>query len=227
LVGVGAQYFAWSYNMNAAYDVDPLISTTAMAGFDEWASFYRKYKVLHFQIQAQFTNYEAFPVTIIGVPNDYNLVGVITSKAKAWNIGEQPMSSRPLILSAAGGQDRGTFVANVSLPRFTGNPRSYMDDVSYGAYNNMNPVTVLSYVFVGISETNFSAGVQMNLRVKMRVLWTQVNYIIEPALRLKPPAGHELVSLDLQSVSETPVLESETIATNAVSVSKLVALTLN
>jgi len=48
-----------------AYDVDPALGSTAMAGFAEFAAFYKKFRTLKIRYKFSVSNSEAFPMTII------------------------------------------------------------------------------------------------------------------------------------------------------------------
>jgi len=60
------------YNPAFAYDVDPLIGSTAAPGFTEWAAIYRFYRVIGSKINVAFSNLETFPVEAIICPLNYD-----------------------------------------------------------------------------------------------------------------------------------------------------------
>jgi len=53
-----------------AYDVDPTVGSTAMAGFSEYASMYRFYRVTGSKAKCAFANAQAFNVAIYLIPEN-------------------------------------------------------------------------------------------------------------------------------------------------------------
>lgn len=58
----GLQYMSQRWKTNDAYDVDPVLGSTATPGFAEWAAFFDYYRVISYSIVMQVTNNESFPV---------------------------------------------------------------------------------------------------------------------------------------------------------------------
>jgi len=56
-----------------AYDVDPVVGSTSMPGFNEYAALYRFYRVCSSDIHVEFGNKEAFPVSVGICPTNYDV----------------------------------------------------------------------------------------------------------------------------------------------------------
>jgi len=56
------------YRPTNAFDVDPLVASTAMPGFAEWALLYRRYRTHSSRIKVEFMNAEAFPMVVAIIP---------------------------------------------------------------------------------------------------------------------------------------------------------------
>lgn len=54
--GIGTDFMNWALRGNGAYDPDPVISTQATSGFNQYAQFYSKYRVISSKVTWQFTN---------------------------------------------------------------------------------------------------------------------------------------------------------------------------
>jgi hypothetical protein len=146
------------WKLNSAYDFDPTIGSTAIAGFSEAAGIYSMYRVLHVKMTIDFTNQEAFPATcwvafnasFVGDP------GANSSGAIDWMM--NPYSKRKLC-SQAGGVDRGRFSESMSLARLSGSS-SYLTDDNFAALCTTNPATIL-YAVIGadpVGSNTFTTG---------------------------------------------------------------------
>jgi len=69
---VGFQYSNIRYTPTFAYDVDPLIGSTAMPGFTEWSAIYRQYRTISSKIDVHFSSLETFPTEAIVCPLNYD-----------------------------------------------------------------------------------------------------------------------------------------------------------
>jgi len=58
----GLQYMSQRWRTNDAFDVDPVLGSTATPGFAEWAAFFSFYRVISYSVVMQVTNNENFPV---------------------------------------------------------------------------------------------------------------------------------------------------------------------
>jgi len=106
------------YNPCYAYDVDPLVGSTAMSGFTEWGALYNEYRVLASTISICAVNDDAFPTlmyvcpinfdpganyatpqTLISNPNCRHHMFGLASGAEAWRHTHHIKSSRMLGLT--------------------------------------------------------------------------------------------------------------------------------
>lgn len=88
------------YRSNA-YDVDPILASTAMPGFAEWATMYEQFRVVGFRTEVTVCNNETFPLTALHGYTKDDLGG----NGLALGYGGNPTFQQRL-LSAKGGQDR-------------------------------------------------------------------------------------------------------------------------
>jgi len=112
----GIAYTNVRYTPNNAYDVDPLVGSTAIAGLTEMAAFYSGMRVIKYRYDIDISNNEAFPVTVYCVPI---LIPGTDPGADTISGLDYPMNplSKTFVLSAKGGQDRCKFKGVVDLPK--------------------------------------------------------------------------------------------------------------
>jgi hypothetical protein len=68
----GLIYTNVRYNPCYVYDMDPTIGGTATPGFQEWGGLYRFARLKQSKINVTFCNKEAFPVTCVVCPNNFD-----------------------------------------------------------------------------------------------------------------------------------------------------------
>jgi hypothetical protein len=68
----GLIYANVRYNPAYVYDMDPTIGGTSVPGFTEWAGLYRFARLRSSRINVSFVNKEAFPVTMVICPNNFD-----------------------------------------------------------------------------------------------------------------------------------------------------------
>lgn len=59
---------AFRYTPSAAFDIDPLLGSTATVGFSEWSAFYNNYRVPSSKLKIEACNFTTTPLTAIIVP---------------------------------------------------------------------------------------------------------------------------------------------------------------
>jgi hypothetical protein len=69
---VGIAHANVRYTPTYAYDIDPLLASTAMPGFTEWGAIYRFYRTHSSSIRVTFSNKEAFPITSCICPVNFD-----------------------------------------------------------------------------------------------------------------------------------------------------------
>jgi hypothetical protein len=113
-----------------AYDIDPLVASTAMPGFAEWAQFYSRYVVRSSRIRVDFMNNEAFPAMVFVTPT--NLIYTMnTTLANVRLLLAQPYS-RSSKIGALTGNGVVSVDHTMNTDHFTGFPDVRFDD-TYGA----------------------------------------------------------------------------------------------
>lgn len=169
----GNQYIYWRMKMGDIFDPNPLIATGSISGFSELAALYRRYLVTSLTVTLDVVNNEAFPVVVAIAPSDIDLATVITSGALALNLAEYPLAKK-VLLSAAGGQNRGRLTMTINLGRFVGQPTAYRGSLDYSALTNTSPATNTYFNVAAASASNFTAaGITQYAQYKYRVHWSQ------------------------------------------------------
>jgi len=164
----GGIYVAKRFQPSSAYDLDPLLGGTAVPGFNEWAAFYKKYRVISSKSIITAANYDATTVVqVIMVPLHVD-PGATPTLATITSWLSQPFVKK-MILSKAGGMDRGTVSLPLSHRDFVGSDTFLYDD-SYCAVVTTNPtnnifLAVGMYVVGGVAT--FTTGVAANLTISI------------------------------------------------------------
>ncbi len=91
---LASTYVGVRWYSNALYDVDPLVGSSYVPFFTEWAAMYSYYRVTGYSIHAEITNLEAFPVAcyLVNMNTDPGTSGIgydqeATTHGNAWMIG--------------------------------------------------------------------------------------------------------------------------------------------
>jgi hypothetical protein len=157
------------YRPTAAYDVDPLLASTATPGFNEYAAFYKFYRVHAFAYRVTFVNLEtACPVLAYCFPSQLDPGANISySTASEWQ-GNPYFKARQM--SPKGGMDRTTISGYVGIKKFVGSKTANYDD-NYSAQTNAVPNNNVYLSIGGLSSaTAFTTlGVAFQFRVTMYV----------------------------------------------------------
>jgi len=153
--------------MNGVYDVDPLVGSTAIAGFSELAAFYQSYRALKCTVRVDFSNLEAFPVNVYMLPSRNP-----STDPGSNNVGGLDWLMNPLSkykqLSAVGGMDRCTLGQTVDFP--TVYSKQVLTDDSYSAAVTANPSLKLYHIVGVTSGTNLVSGIAVTVHY---TIWTQ------------------------------------------------------
>jgi hypothetical protein len=183
LVVPGAVNFYFvKYRINSCWDPDFSVGGTSAYNFSNYATLYRRYRVISAKVDVTITNHEAFPIMIQGAPSDFDLGGFITSRTRVFDLGEMPYAIPTRTLSAASGMDRVRYTSIVHFPSFIGNKQSYMADVAYSALNNTNPALTFFWNMGMTADNNMSNGVTVYLKITYRTLWSERNFDINSAV---------------------------------------------
>lgn len=155
------------YRPTAAYDVDPILGSTATLGFAEYAAFYRFYRVHGFAYHVTFTNLEASaPITAYCFPSQLDPgTNVIYTTASEW-MGNPYFKSRQV--SPKGGMDRATIRGYVGLKKFIGSKTANYDD-NYAATTASSPANNIYLAVGALSQASAftAAGVAFQFKVTM------------------------------------------------------------
>jgi hypothetical protein len=177
LVVTNAAGFAAStrYSSNA-YDVDPSVGSTAMAGFAEFAAFYKKFRTLSMSYKFNVQNAEAFGVTIMH--------GFSTTSIASGSLSFQ-YSTNPLFQTSALGPATGfgikTFRGNASICKIYGTETPLYDDLFTGSTTSSTLATAsTAWCYLGlISNTALTAlGVLVTAEIKLRVQFYGRNLLL-------------------------------------------------
>jgi len=146
------------YLSNAAFDIDPTISGTSMAGFNEMGAFYQRYRVHASKMVIRLCNLDPInPAVVWSLPlNTDPGIGIIRSQAQAFIM--NPFS-KSRVISAMGGSDRTILKNYISTKKLVG-AREVDFDIAYSASIAANP-SLLTWWSVGaytMDANNWSAG---------------------------------------------------------------------
>jgi len=137
-----------TWSCNGLYDVDPLLGSTAIAGFTEWSSLYATNRVISCHVKGHIANLEAFPVL---VSEAYVPATVAANAFAPVNYGNKFVKNH--LLSAAGGLDRVTLNNKVNMAALFGSTVYWGDLTQFCGTVSTNPQTLLSYV-LGFSSNS-------------------------------------------------------------------------
>jgi len=117
LSAIGAQYATKRWTPNSAYDIDPILGSSAMAGYAEWAAFYSYYRVVAYKYSIAVTNAEAFPVAVymLNTNVDPGVAGT-NGQVQASN----PLSQQALLGPLTGGANRKVFNRRLRVSQVVG-----------------------------------------------------------------------------------------------------------
>jgi hypothetical protein len=124
------------FRPSAAYDVDPLLATTAMSGFSELALLYGSYRVLSSRIRVESVNTSnANPRTLIVCPVNID-PGAAPTTAYVLASKEQPYSKAKM--SGLSGSPQ-TIVSNVMSTEKMYGSKSVLFDDNFSSVSNSTP----------------------------------------------------------------------------------------
>jgi hypothetical protein len=138
-----------------AYDVDPVIGSTAMPGFTELAGIYRQYRVDGFRYKVSFSNNEAFAMTALTCPVNFD-PGANTANFQNYLSNRR---SKSKILGPLTGNGVTTMSGRVTVAEFAGLPDIRADDNTVGAVTGGSPNNNIWFYVGAYSPTNQVNGV--------------------------------------------------------------------
>lgn len=128
------------FNLNSIYDPDRSGVGHQPLGYDQWAAFYNRYRVIGVKVTVQAANYNqqcGATVAIIG----NNSAGLVLGSDA---IQEQQHMRRMILSNAQGGKNSGTLTKYFSLSRITGvSDMTYRSSDQYAAQFGASPAEVI------------------------------------------------------------------------------------
>lgn len=153
----GAGHYGIRFRPTALYDVDPVLGSTAIAGFNEYAALYNNYRVVSFTTKFVPLNLESFPIhVVLAVSNLDPGAGPAAVVVKSWFDQSQ---SKDGDLSAKFGVDKVILTNSINVQKYVGSRAQQFDD-SYASQVSTVPTNNV-FVNLGIysPSTNFVNGI--------------------------------------------------------------------
>jgi hypothetical protein len=186
-----SSFGTFRFRGNSPFDPDPLLGGESALYYTQYASLYRRYRVLSVRVECVFVNNENFPVYVTFAPTDTDFASSISSVPRVLDLGEMSYAIRPILLGANGSQNRTRFTRTVNWPKFIGNKQSWKYDDLFASLNNTNPTSQTDLTFALCASQNFSAGVTKYIRIIYHTLWTDRNFDFGSLrIRHNPPPLH-------------------------------------
>jgi len=148
------------YQPTAAFDIDPVLGSTAAPGFAELANIYRYYRVNAYTMRCSFSNAEAFPVTVYLCAVNFDPGANSTSFQTFLSSRE----CRKKFLGPLTGNGMGTLVHRVQIADFTGASNLGTSD-PYSALTNAIPANNTFHMVGAVALVNLVNGVDFTLDV--------------------------------------------------------------
>jgi hypothetical protein len=158
-----------------AYDVDPALASTAMAGFAELASIYARFRCLRMSYKFSVANFEAFSVSIIHGFSNASVASGSLSIAFAGN----PLFSTAMVGPATGMNTR-TCRKSASIMAIAGTKQALFDDLYTGSTTSSTLATAgTCWCYLGIiSPTVLTAlGVYVTVEVTLQLQFYRSNLL--------------------------------------------------
>lgn len=147
-----------------AYDVDPAISSSAMAGFVQYSAMYRFYRVRSSHIQVDFVNQETFGLMVYVVPSN-------ADPGDNWSSASTYLSNprcRQISLGPATGSSTGEIRSTFVTSQMGGvSSASILDE--YSALTGSSPNNNWWWVVGAYGATSMSSGIFLALRIEVEV----------------------------------------------------------
>lgn len=161
-----------------AYDVDPSLGNTAMAGFAEFAAFYQRFRTIGMKYKFSAVNQENFPISVI---HGFG-ASAITSGSLGMNYGENPLF-QTYVLGAPNGQARGIFQSSNSVANIAGTATVLYDDLYTGSTtSNTMSSTGMVYCYFGIAAGQAgaltAAGCFVHVEISLHVRFFKPNLLV-------------------------------------------------
>jgi len=147
---VGATSSSRSFR-SSAYDFDPLIGSTAIAGYNEMVAFYLRWRVRSIHAHLTVTNREAFPVSCYA---DFSSTLFVANFLIGNAEGPRAFNK---VLSREGGMDRQDLNLGATAVAVVGDFAT-VSDLSYAGVATANPA-IMWYFNIGINSPSLAVFV--------------------------------------------------------------------
>lgn len=175
-VAPGAVTNFTKYYRSDAYDVDPALGSTAMAGFTELAAIYGNFRTLKMRYQFRIQSFEAtqsVSVTHGWLPNLTTMPGSLTP-----NYGENPYFRTDMLGPPSGGQGLKTFVGQMDLSRLIGSKMEIFDDTFVGSTSSSTLSRVVVCCFGLNTPAIFATGIDYQAKISLELHFFRRNAVI-------------------------------------------------
>lgn len=112
------------FRPSGVYDIDPVLGSTAVPGYNELTSLYGKYRTISSRIRVNFTNLEKFPVQVFVWPTNFDLGANYAQVASAMS---SPFAKNRTI-SSSGGMDHALLTHALDTSQIFGTDEVLYDD---------------------------------------------------------------------------------------------------
>lgn len=138
-----------------AYDVDPALASTAMAGFTEFANFYQRYRTLALRYKFSVANQENFSVSIL---HGFNALSIASGSLGITYAGNPLFTTS--ILGPLTGMGTRTYTKKASVTKIVGTAQPLFDDLYTGSTTSATLATAGTvYCYLGaLSPVAFTAA---------------------------------------------------------------------
>jgi len=168
LTSVGATATSKRWIPNSAFDLDPVLGSTATPGFGEWSRFYSFYRVVSYSYVLEVQNAQPFPITAytINSNNDPGTAGVNFESYSVNNFGDRR------VLSPVGAATANhIFRKKVKISQILGSEAAETDD-NYRSLVTGSPADLI-WMALGLNTTGANlmtaAGVYCQLVLTVNV----------------------------------------------------------
>lgn len=153
-------------NPTYCYDVDPLLGSTSMPGFNEYANIYRFYRLRSSSLTCNFSNVETFPVMVYITPINYDP----GANATPTEFLTGSMLCRKKVLGPLTGEGTGTVSSSISTNVLTGIKDVQVAD-SYTAPTSgaSTPANSWYWAFGSIGTAVGVSGVAVNFNLECTI----------------------------------------------------------
>lgn len=159
-----------------AYDVDPALGSTAMAGFTEFAAFYKKFRTLKIGYKFSVANSENFPVTLI-----HGFANAVVSSGSL-GIG---YSTNPLFHTAQLGPATGfgikTCSSRSTVAKIYGTEQPLYDDLFTGSTTSSTlPTASTMWAYLGVLSAYplTAVGCNVTSEITLNVRFFSRNFLL-------------------------------------------------